>query len=356
MRPNPSLSTLPPCRAAVRAARRSSLALLLAASAAGSLGCSSFILGKAADGLSSGTGGSFARDDDPKLVGDAIPIALKTMESLADQLPEHAGLRLSLASGFTQYGYAFVQADADELDEKEPARAAEMRHRAKRLYVRARDYGLAGLQIRRGITIEELRKSDEARAAALGKAGKDDVPMLYWTLVPWAAAIAAEKRDLALVGDLPIIAAMLDRALALDPNWQEGTLQEFSLAFDSARAGGTTQEAAKAHYELALELSHGNRLSVKVSWAENAAVAAQDKEAFEKLLHEVLAFDTDALAVRDLRLANLIAQRRAKFLLAHEDDLIAGRVQLRDAVAAAGASQVSVADARFAPLPAGAIR
>jgi len=272
------------------------------------------------------------------------------MESLADSLPEHAPLRLSLASGFTGYGYAFVQEDADELDGKDAKRAAELRHRAKRLYVRARDYGLAGLQILHGITLEELRKSDEARASALAKVEAKEVPFLYWTLVPWAAAIAAEKRDLLLVGDLPIIAAMLDRALLLDPDWQEGTLQEFSLAFDGARPGGTTPAAQKAHYQRALELSKGARLSTKVSWAENVLVASQDKEGFEKLLNEVVAADTDAPALRDQRLQNLVAQRRARYLLAHEEDLIAGRAAPHGAMAAGSASGLPRGDPAAAPI------
>ena len=69
-----------------------------------------YVLEKAADALdSTSEGGAFARDDDPELVRDAVPFALKSMESLADQLPDDAGLRIGLARGFTQYGFAFVE-------------------------------------------------------------------------------------------------------------------------------------------------------------------------------------------------------------------------------------------------------
>jgi hypothetical protein len=346
LRPN-LLSSEADARAAVRASlpRTHSplFACSLLAALLGQLGCSHFILSKAADGLSSGTGGSFARDDDPAFVEAAIPFALKTMESLADQLPDHAPLRVSLASGFTGYAYAFIQEEADELDAQDAKRAAELRHRAKRMYLRARNHGLDGLQIARGITLADLHAGDDARRAALEKCETGDVALLYWTLVPWAAAIAADKRDLALVGDLPIIAAMLDRAIALDPDWQQGSLDEFSLAFDGARAGGTTPAAQKSHYDRALSLSQGLRVSLQVSWAENVLVAAQDKAAFEKRLNDALAFDTDEPKARELRLANLIAQRRARFLLAHEDDLIAGRAVPSGAFAAAGFGQVDLA-------------
>src|SRR2546427_12543180 len=68
-----------------------------------------------ADALS-GTGSGFASDDDPELVREAVPFALKTMESLLPEQPEHVGLLTALASGFTQYGYAFVQQDADRAE------------------------------------------------------------------------------------------------------------------------------------------------------------------------------------------------------------------------------------------------
>ena len=41
--------------------------------------------------LSNGSS-TFAKDDDPELVGDAIPFALKTMESLLEISPRHRGL------------------------------------------------------------------------------------------------------------------------------------------------------------------------------------------------------------------------------------------------------------------------
>ena len=275
-----------------------------------------------ADGLSSQSSGTFARDDDPELIRDATPFALKTMESIADQLDDHLGLRIAMASGFTQYAYAFVQEDADEVEDQQPARATEQRGRALRLYLRGRDYGLDGMRIAHHVDAAQLRGSDEDRARALAQFRKDEVPLLYWTLVPWAAAISLDKGNLDLVGDVPVIAAMLDRALALDPDYARGALDEFSLAFDSARPGGTTPAAQKQHFERAVALQKGVKISALVSYAENVLGPAQDKQGFEKLLHETLAFDTDKKEARDFRLANLIAQRRARYLIAHESDLI----------------------------------
>src|SRR3990172_1329405 len=89
--------------------------------------------------LSEGTSG-FAKDDDPELVRDAIPFALKTIETLIDSSPKHKGLLTAACSGFTQYGYAFIQQDADYIEAQDLDRATAMRIRAKKLYLRALDY------------------------------------------------------------------------------------------------------------------------------------------------------------------------------------------------------------------------
>ena len=295
--------------------RAPKLLLLLCAAAA----CSPrhYALEQVANAISSsGEGGAFARDDDPELIHDAVPFALKTMESLADRLPDDAKLRLGLSRGFTEYAYGFVQQPA----ELRPTPDAYEIARARRLYLRARQYGLDGLRIKRGITEAQL-VSEKDRPAALAKLSKEDVPYMYWTFVPWAAAIAANKRDMAMVGDLPAIAALLDRALALDETFDKGALHEFSITFDSARPEGTTPEKQKMHYERAVALSKGMKLSPHVTYAQAVAAAAQDKKLYTSLLQETVSFDVDKPEARDERLANVLTQRRAHYLLSHVDDV-----------------------------------
>lgn len=272
-----------------------------------------YALGSAADAVSS-SGGTYGRDDDPELVRAAVPFGLKTMEGLAEELPDHVGLRTSLARGFTQYGYAFVQVDADPIAESEPSKARPIYARATKLYLRARDYGLEGLHASRGIREAELRGVE--RAQALQRLEKEDVPLLYWTLVPWAAAISINKGNMALVGDLTAIQAMHARALQLDEAWDKGALHELALAL-----GRTPAAELQKHYQRALGLSEGRRLSLFVSRAENILQPARDKDGFVNQLKQVLAFDVNDPKARDERLANLLAQRRAAWLLERVSDL-----------------------------------
>jgi predicted anti-sigma-YlaC factor YlaD len=274
-----------------------------------------YALNQVADALSStGEGGAFARDDDPELVRDAVPFALKTMESLSDELDDHVGLRLGMARGFTQYAYAFVQQPA-ELGAPPDVAQAEML-RARRLYLRAREYGLDGLRLQRGVTAKDL-----SRPEGVARLQKEDVPLMYWTFAPWAAAIAANKRDLTLVGDLPIIAALLDRALQLDEAYEEGALHEFAITFDPARPEGTTPQKQKHHFERALQLAQGQKVTALVTYAQAVSGPSQDKAGYEALLRQAASFDVEQPKARKNRLANVLAKRRAQYLLAHEDDV-----------------------------------
>lgn len=93
------------------------VAVLVALAGLGLTGCSinRLVVNKVGDALASG-GGAFATDDDPELIKTAAPFSLKMMESLLAESPQHRGLLLAASSGFTQYAYAFVQQDADELE------------------------------------------------------------------------------------------------------------------------------------------------------------------------------------------------------------------------------------------------
>jgi predicted anti-sigma-YlaC factor YlaD len=276
-----------------------------------------------AAGAFAGSGDVMARDDDPELVRGAIPFALKTMEGLLAEIPQDDGLLLSLTASFTQYSWAFVLQDADMAGmEGRAVEAREGHDRARKLFLRARDYGLRALELRyQGITSRLLSARDLAPALALLEAR--DVPLLYWTAAAWALAISNGKSDMQLVSQLPAPVAMMRRGLALDPTFDHGAFQEFFVTYEGGRstADGGGAAAAKAYLDRALQLSGGRKLGPLVSYAESALVQKQDRAEFERVLQQVLAADVDAAP--QFRLANILAQRRARALLAHADDLFA---------------------------------
>ena len=170
-------------------------------------GCSikKMAINKLGDALS-GSGTSFASDDDPELVKAAVPFSLKLIESLLAESPQHKGLLLAACSGFTQYSFAFVNQDADEIEDTDVAAATRMRVRAKRLYLRARGYGLRGLEVKHAGFEQALRKNPKA---AVKSATVSDVPLLFWTAAAWGAAISVSKDDPALISDQLIVSDSL---------------------------------------------------------------------------------------------------------------------------------------------------
>jgi predicted anti-sigma-YlaC factor YlaD len=265
-------------------------------------------------------GDIYASDDDPELVAAAVPFGLKTIEALLGETPKHDGLLLAATSGFTQYGYAFVQAEADFAEEKDLARATALRARARKLYSRALRYGLRGLEVRHP-GFEAGLRDDGFRERTLAAATKADVSLLYWTGAAWGAAISLSKENADLTADQGLVEALERRALALDEGFGQGSIHDFFIAFEGGRpaAGGGSAERALSHLERAIALSGGKRAAPYVSFAETVSVGTQNRADFVALLNKALAIDPDA--VPELRLANTVSQRRAAWLLARADEL-----------------------------------
>jgi len=274
-------------------------------------------LGAVADALS-GSGGSFAKDNDPDLVADALPFALKTMESIVPEQPEHKGLLAATAGGYTQYAYGFLVPEADALEGKDSAKANHLRSRARNLLNRGRTYGFQGLSLSTRDFETALRKNS---ATTLAKLEKEDVPLLYWTAAAVAAGITLDKENMELVADLPLAEAMMRRALELDESYDHGSIHELLMSYELSRPDSNAESLARAkkHFDRARALSQNKRLSALVSWAEGDAIKRQDKAMFNSLLDQVLAFDPDSAP--EFRLSNVISQNKARRLKARTDDL-----------------------------------
>lgn len=293
--------------------------LLLVALAGLSTGCSvrKFAVNQVGNALAGG-GTTFASDDDPELIKAAVPFSLKLMESLLAESPRHKGLLFATASSFTQYAYAFVQQEADELEERDVTAALELRARARRLYLRARDYGLRGLEVNHRGFAQTLRANPKV---AVTQARRRDVPLLYWTAVSWAAAISVTKDNADLIADLPQVEALIDRALALDPDYDCGAIHSFLITYEMSRSAspGDPEVLSRQHFALTLALTQGQAAAPYLALAESVAQPRQDKREFTDLVDRALAIDPNARP--EWRLVNLVMQRRARWLRARLDQL-----------------------------------
>jgi predicted anti-sigma-YlaC factor YlaD len=261
-----------------------------------------------------GGAGVYASDNDPELIRDAIPFGLKTYESLLAVSPEHRGLLLSAASGFTAYAY-LLQDEADRLDATDLPRARELRARVTKLYRRGRDYALGRLEVSYPGFTTGLKAN---LGSTLAMTTKDDVPFLYWAGVSWAGALTAAKDDLDLIAELPIAGALVGRVLELDETYDLGAAHEFFISYEASRPGGSVR-LAREHYRRALEISGGQRASVHLALAEAVTIREQNLAEFRALLAATMAVNPDE--VLHLRLVNTITRRRALWLETRIPDL-----------------------------------
>lgn len=262
------------------------------------------------------SGSVYASDNDIEFVGDALPFTLKTIEGLLAEVPEHQGLLLTAASGFTQYSYVYVDFEALQVELSDPQKAYELKQRAKNLYLRGHSYALRSLELKQEHFKTGLRTKPDQTLSAFSS---EDVPSLYWFSLSWAAAIAADKSDMELLADLNLIEPIIYRCLELDESFNQGALHEFMIAYQGGRSvlqgGGPIR--ARQHFDQAMALSTNTNISPLVSLAENVSITEQNREEFVSLLN--LALNYDVNTYMPTRLANLVAQRRARLLLTRID-------------------------------------
>jgi predicted anti-sigma-YlaC factor YlaD len=284
-----------------------------------SSGCSfkKIAINSLADTLAESSAGTFASDEDPELVRDALPFGLKTIEALLMEAPDHSGLLLAACSGFTQYANAFLETDAFLIEEENPVQARRLRQRALKMYIRARDYGLRGLEVEcPGIT-ERLKKEPFEAAAAIEQ---EHISLLYWTAASWGSAISLDLSRPELVADVDAVRALVQRGFELEPAYGRGAIHEVMLVLEALPAMmGGSYERARFHFERAVAISDGKRASPYVLLAESVAMPRQDREEFVQLLGKALAVDPDEYPQE--RLANLISQKKARVLLERIEDL-----------------------------------
>jgi predicted anti-sigma-YlaC factor YlaD len=262
-----------------------------------------------------GSSGVFTGASDPRLVGDAIPFAIKMYETLLSQNPDHQGLLLTTGSLFIMYANAFVQGEAEMLDSIDKY---EERHealdRAKKLYLRGTDIlysaldkkypGFSGASVQEG-TLE----------ACLEKLRKEDVPLIYWTVAGTLAAYSIDVFDFELGSKIPELSAMIARAYELDPDFNRSAIDEFYILFYASLPEILGGDIARAelHFQRALEKTQGLSAGPYVSYAQAVCVPAQDYDAFKANLEKALAVDPDGDPAN--RLVNIISQRKARYLL-----------------------------------------
>ena len=304
-------------------------------------------MNSAADLLSSESGGAgiFTRDDDPQLIADALPLALKMYEMVLASKPEHAALQYATGKNFIMYANAFIQTPAGMLPDEEYAEQEVMLERAKKMYFRGRDYVLQGIELQHPgfkTAIGEKRIDD----ALLMLDTPEEAKLLYWGASGWIGAFSCDPFDFELANDLYIPSAMLLRALELDESYSSGAVHDIFIQIYASMPASHIIKAVEAtpetagkfyktyykdlgvnddpesrtdyHFRRSIELSDGKNPGTYCTYASSVCVKKQDYGKYKQLLEKALEIDPSQSP--DDELVITIYQEKARWLLDHAED------------------------------------
>ena len=270
------------------------------------------IVGSIADELATQSQGA---ENDLELAREASAFYLKFSESILRQEPGHQGLATAVSAGYTQYAYAFVAFDAEQLESKDAKAAERLRQRAARLYQRAQQHALKALEVQKpgfAAALASPQASDWPRLV------KEQAGLAYWAAASWGGWISLSKDDPDVVADLPLAIRLAELAWAADPAWGDGALTGLLGSFEAGRTGGSAQRAL-SYFDQSIAQSAGRSAGAYLAKAEGHALPAGDRALFDQLLQQALAIKDQAGS--SLTLQNEVMRRRARWLLEKTDDL-----------------------------------
>jgi Tfp pilus tip-associated adhesin PilY1 len=251
-------------------------------------------------------------EEDLYLARDASAFYLKFSEAVLHETPGNLRLAESVAAGFTQYAYAFVSFEADQVQSSDAKSAQRMKVRAARLYERALRHAMRALEISKPGFATALTQSESAADLRLSES---QVGVAYWAAAAWGGMISLSKDDPERVADLPLAMKLAKLAWIIQPDHGQGSLSSLMGTFEAASPAGSIS-AAEKYFDQAIAYSKGKSASPWVSKAESIALTKQDPRSFERWLKEAIRISN---AHRTLE--NEVMRARAVWLLETMDDL-----------------------------------
>lgn len=270
-------------------------------------GCAGFMAESLTRSMTNNLSQAILNHDDPATVRDGAPAFMLMLDSFQQPEADEAPDPDMLIAGSRLYGaYAAVFV-------KSPRRAGRMADKARNMAARAlcmRQPELCGIDAKPFSALKPLLATVE----------RDDLPAFYAFASAWIGVLQANRENtMEVMADLPKVEAMMDRVVAIDPEFDQGRAHLFLGVLRCQRppALGGRPEIGRHHFEESIRISKGRDLLAKVKFAKYCARLTFDRPLHQKLLHSVV----NANPVEpELTLSNTLAQQEAYQLLADADE------------------------------------
>jgi hypothetical protein len=294
-------------------------ALLLALAGAISLGTTGCIKQMLLDGQIESTRKASSAIDtvgDYEVANSVAFSGLAQFEGMHYLAPENDNALFMLLKGWTGATFGFIEdrmEEAEDTDGLDSPLYVYQQARTKQGYERAIHYGTILVE-KKNPGFKEAQKNDGTMKAWLAGFDETDVPTLFWLGYAWIARTNAAKDDPAMVAELYVGVAIMERVAQLDEKFMFGSPLTILGAYH-ARSATAELDEAKKHFDKAIEISGGKLMLPKVQLAAKYYCTKGDKDNYVKTLTEVVE-SGDTLP--EQRLQNTIAKRRARRFLGKE--------------------------------------
>jgi hypothetical protein len=250
--------------------------------------------------------GALTEEQDLDFAEQAIPANLKLIEVMLANDPNNTRLLRLASEGYCSYALGFIE-DSDV-------------ERARMFYLRGYRYALR--MVRQDDALAKaLDGGIDDLKAELAKRGKGEVPGIFWAAFGLGSYVSLSLSSPDALADLPKVEALMNFVAGADSSYYHAGADIFlgTLYASRPKIFGGDEARSLSHFERALRINGGEFLMTYVYFARSYAVTTLNETLFDQLLGKVEQARLDD-SPRE-RLANAIAKRKAKLLLAKKSEL-----------------------------------
>lgn len=215
-----------------------------------------------------------------------------------------------------EYGFGFILEDADRLFAEDYRKGKDRSQIAYSLFKDAISLGTINLTENYpefGLWLMQDNYKIQFK--------RDDIFDLYWLGAAYGGLIRASRGNPFDIIQLPKVGKLFNAALDLNPDWNNGAIYSAMISYTASRSDLSDNDLldlVTKYFDLAVSTSDSIDASPFVSYAENIDKKFQNKSEFINKLEYVLGLNVNQN--KSLRLGNIIAQERAKWLLTKTDE------------------------------------
>lgn len=268
---------------------------------------------------------SLQMESDYELARAAIPAALKTVEGFWITAPHNENLVAILTEGYCQYGTAFIEDDWETAKFAKDLEAIDYHNtRASHIFTRCLNYALQDLG---PAWQKDVFGSPEAVAKLIRETPSEKRFSLLFAGLAIGSLINHNLTRVEMLSYLDTVDHILRRVLEMDAKHPPKDPQYAALPYVAlgmiytarGKAMGGDPDAGKAAFQKALDVTQNKFLLARTLMGYRVGLATNDQKFFHEQLKQVL--ETDPAVWPEQRLANEVAQRKARRYLKHEKEL-----------------------------------